>query len=125
MPKNLPDHWYILFLCRPDEGTMTCHVIIKKSVIVAIISCHFQDCGPVTKLHFKHSRWWRRGSRWSKFKLHTTLEGPMEGVCECKVDVKSMWIPTWHRMDYVSWSLELISTTMFWKQARHKTIGRP
>ena len=29
------------------------------------------------------------------------------GVCECKMDVKSTWIPTWHQMDHVSWSLEL------------------
>jgi hypothetical protein len=26
--------------------------------------------------------------------LHTTLEGPTEGVCECEMDVKSTWIPT-------------------------------
>ena len=25
--------------------------------------------------------------------LHTTLEGPTDGVCECKMDVKSTWIP--------------------------------
>ena len=40
--------------------------------------------------------------------LHTTLEGPME-VCECKMDVKSTWTPTWHRMGHVSWSLGLFS----------------
>ena len=26
--------------------------------------------------------------------LHTTLEGPTEYVCECKMDVKSTWILT-------------------------------
>jgi hypothetical protein len=26
--------------------------------------------------------------------LHTTLEGPTEYICECKMDVKSTWIPT-------------------------------
>ena len=26
--------------------------------------------------------------------LHTMREGPMEYVCECKMDVKSTWIPT-------------------------------
>ena len=26
--------------------------------------------------------------------LHTTLEGPIEYISECKVDVKSTWIPT-------------------------------
>ena len=25
------------------------------------------------------------------------------------MDVKSTWIPTWHQMDHVSWSLELFS----------------
>ena len=39
--------------------------------------------------------------------LHTTLEGPMDGVCECKMDVTSTWILTWHRMDHVSWLLGL------------------
>ena len=48
----------------------------------------------------------KRRSR-SKFKLHTKLEGPMEGVCECEMDVKSTWIPMWHQMDHVSWSLGL------------------
>ena len=36
--------------------------------------------------------------------LHTYAWGT-NGVCECKVDVKSTWMPTWHRMDHVSWSL--------------------
>ena len=30
-------------------------------------------------------------------------------ISECKVNVKSTWIPTWHRMDHVSWSLGLFS----------------
>ena len=29
------------------------------------------------------------------------------GVCEYKMDVNSTWIPTWHRMDRVSWSLAI------------------
>ena len=33
--------------------------------------------------------------------LHTTAWGT-NGVCECKMDVKSTWIPTWHQMDHVS-----------------------
>jgi hypothetical protein len=41
--------------------------------------------------------------------LHTTLEGPTEGVCECKMDVMSAWIPTWYRMDHVS----LVTWTIF------------
>ena len=32
-------------------------------------------------------------------------------VCECKIDVKSTWIPTWHWMDHVTWSLGLFSKT--------------
>ena len=34
----------------------------------------------------------------------------MEYTSECKMDVKSTWIPTWHRMDHVSWSLGLVLT---------------
>jgi hypothetical protein len=32
-------------------------------------------------------------------------------ICECKMDVKSTWIPTWHQMAHVSWSFGLISKT--------------
>jgi hypothetical protein len=55
-------------------------------------------------LRFKHSHWWKRRSR-SKFASHYAW-GTNE-VCECKMDVKSTWIPTWHRMDHVSRSLGL------------------
>jgi hypothetical protein len=48
-------------------------------------------------IHFKHSHWWKGGANPSS--LHK--------VCECKIDAKSTWIPTWHPMDLVSWSLEL------------------
>ena len=34
--------------------------------------------------------------------LHTMLEGPTECA-------RSTWIPTWHQMDHVSWSLEPFS----------------
>ena len=54
--------------------------------------------------YFKHSHWWKRRS-WSKFTSHYAWG--TNGVCECKMDVKSIWVPTWHRMDHVSWSLEL------------------
>ena len=40
--------------------------------------------------------------------LPTTLEGPMEYTSECKMDGKSTWIPTWHRMDrgfIVAWTI--------------------
>ena len=57
-------------------------------------------------LHFKHSHWWKRRSR-SKFASHYPWGA--NGVCECKMDVKSTWIPTWHRMDHVS----MVTCTMF------------
>ena len=47
--------------------------------------------------------------------LHTMLEGPLEYICECKMDVKSTWNPTWHQMDHVIWSLALFSKTTFWR----------
>ena len=47
--------------------------------------------------------WWKRQSR-SKFASH--YAGGTNGVCECKMNVKSpQIIPTRHRMDQVSWSL--------------------
>ena len=42
--------------------------------------------------------------------LHTNAWGT-NGVCECKMDVESAWVPTWHRTDHVSWSLGLFSNT--------------
>ena len=56
-------------------------------------------------LHFKLSHWWKRRSR-SKFAPHYARG--TNGVCACKMDVKSKWIPTWHRMDHVSWSLDYV-----------------
>ena len=35
----------------------------------------------------------------------TLDEGPLEWVCECKMDGRSIWILAWHRMGHVSWSL--------------------
>ena len=46
--------------------------------------------------------------------LHTTFEGT-NGVCECKMDVKSTRIPTLHQMDRVSWSLGLFSKFASWR----------
>ena len=40
--------------------------------------------------------------------LHTMLEGLTEYV-NARWMVKSSWVPTWHRMDHVSWSLGLFS----------------
>ena len=48
--------------------------------------------------------------------LHNMLEGPTEYVSECKMDVKSTWIPTWHQIDDVSYkSLGLFSKTTSWR----------
>jgi hypothetical protein len=63
-------------------------------------------------LHFKHSHWWKRRSR-SKFASHYAWG--TNKVCECKMDVKSTWILTLHRMDRVSWSLGLFSKTTSWR----------
>ena len=36
-----------------------------------------------------------------------------EYVSECTMDVKCTWIPTWHRMDHVSWSFGFFFKTRF------------
>ena len=59
-------------------------------------------------IHFKHSHWWRKRSR-SKFASHYAWG--TNGVCECKMDVKSTWIPTWHWMDHVSCHLDYFQKT--------------
>ena len=45
----------------------------------------------------------------SKFSSHCTWG--TNGVCECRMGGKSTCIPTWHQMDHVSRSLELLSKT--------------
>ena len=45
--------------------------------------------------------------------LHNYARGTNK-VCECKMNVKSTWILTWHRMDHVSWSLGRFSITSSW-----------
>ena len=64
---------------------------------------HTQTASPCPR-HFKHSHWWERWS-WSKFTSH--YPWGTNRVYECKLDVKSTWVPIWHRMDHVSWSLGL------------------
>ena len=65
-------------------------------------------------VHFQHSHWWKRRSR-SKFASHYAWG--TNGVCECKMVVKSTWNPTWHWMDHVSRSLGLFSKTVSWRKA--------
>jgi hypothetical protein len=43
--------------------------------------------------------------------LHTTLEGPTKYV-NGKMEVKSTWIPTWHQMDRVPWSLDYFQKSL-------------
>ena len=59
-------------------------------------------------LHFKHSDWWKRRSR---FKFASHYAWGTNWVCESKMDVKSTWHPTYH----VSWSLGLFSKTTSWR----------
>ena len=63
-------------------------------------------------LHYKHSHWWRRQSR-SKSASHYAWG--TNRVCECKMDVKSVGISTWHQMDHVSWSLGVFSKPISWR----------
>ena len=64
-----------------------------------------------------------------KSSLYTTLEGTNR-VCECKMDVKSTWIPTWHQMDHVfmvTWivfknHLLEVSLTQNWKTMSLRTL---
>ena len=70
-----------------------------------------RDWEPVTT-HFKHSHWWKRRSR---SKVDSDYAWETNRVCECKMDVKSTWMPTWHQMDHVSWLLGLFSKITFWR----------
>jgi hypothetical protein len=64
---------------------------------------HIWDWEPVT-IPLSSTHWWKRRSR-STLSSHYAWR--TNGVCECKMDVLSTWIPTWHRLDHVSWSLGL------------------
>jgi hypothetical protein len=47
----------------------------------------------------------------------------INGVCECKMDVKSTWISTWHRMDHVSWSFGLFQKPPLGGRPNTKLLG--
>ena len=69
-----------------------------------VVKGHFtHETESPSPLHFKHSHWWKRRSS-SKFVSHYAWG--TNRVHECKMDVKSTWITTWHWMDHVSWSLD-------------------
>ena len=63
-------------------------------------------------LHFKNSHWWKRRSR---FKFTSHYAWGTNGICECKMDAKSTWLPKWHQRDRVLWSLGLFSKTTSWR----------
>ena len=97
--------------------TKTRDELKDNSIIFSSFDCHIKlRATSHTRLracdHFKHSHWWKRRSR-SKFALDYAWE--TNGVCECKMDIKSTWIPTWHPMDHVSWLLGIcLKTTSWW-----------
>ena len=57
-----------------------------------------------------HSHRWERQSR-SKFTSHYAWGTNI--VCECKMDVKSTWIPTWHQMNHVNGHLDCFQKLPF------------
>ena len=73
---------------------------------------HTRDWEPVTMTLQAPPHWWKR---WSRSKFASPYAWGTNGVCECKMDVKYVWIPTWHRMDHFSWSLGLLSKTTSWR----------
>ena len=82
---------------------------------------HTRDWEPVTiTLQALSSRWKRRGR--SKFVTSHYAWGT-NGVCECKTDVKSTWIPTWHQTDHVSLSLGRFSKTTLLEVGDHGTLN--
>jgi hypothetical protein len=72
-------------------------------------------------LHFKHSHWWKQ---WSRSKFASQYPWRTNGVSECQMDVKPAWIPTWHQMHRVSWSLGLFSKTTSWRSCPPNTHNR-
>ena len=58
-------------------------------------------------LYFKHSHWWNWQSR-SKFASH--YPWGTNGVCECKMDVKSAWTPY---MAFINGSCVMVTWTTF------------
>ena len=80
-------------------------MISRGSTLVKGHFTHETECP--WPLHLKHSHWWKRQS-WSKFAASHYAWGT-DGVCDCKMDVQSTWIPTRHLMEHVS----LVTWTIF------------
>jgi hypothetical protein len=78
---------------------------INSSSIRTYVRGHFtHETKSPWPLQCKHSHWWKR---WNQSKFIAHYAWGTNRVCECKMDVKSTWIPTWHPMNHVSWSLGL------------------
>ena len=78
--------------------------------------------------HFKHSHWWE-----SQVKFASHYAWGTNGACEGKMDVKSTWTTTRHRMECVSWSLGIffknhlleVGLTQNQERPRHSKRSQP
>jgi len=78
----------------------------KFTILLISIIVHMEKlCTTLGPLHTLQALSWRKRRSLSKFASHYTWGTNI--VCECKMVVNSTWIPTWHRMDHVLWSLGL------------------
>ena len=93
-------------------GRFTCSVSDTTWAVCNLGSLHTQHWEPVITTLQALSFMEKKRSQ-SKFASHYTWG--TNGVCECKMDVKSTWIPTWHRMDHVSCSLGLFLKPTSWR----------
>ena len=75
---------------------------------------HTRDWEPVTFITLQALSLVEKAEPVQVFYFTLPLEGSKE-LCECKMDVKSTWIPTWHPVDRVSWSLGLSSKSTSWR----------
>ena len=80
---------------------------VKGDETMGLGLLHTRDCEPVTSSTLQALSLVEKGEPVQvRFTLHAW---GTNGSCECKVDVKSTWIPKWHRMDHVAWSVGLFS----------------
>ena len=104
--------WKILILWHLKPK----HHITKNTTLPLHNQCvlgppHSRDWEPVTISLWALSLVEKAGP--DKFASHYA-QGT-NGISECKMDVKSTWILTWHQMDHVSWLLGLFSKTTSWR----------
>ena len=104
-PNLIKESWTMSTCNRLDLQTLGSQMVMPKNLPDHCFTHKIESPWP---LHFNHSHWWKRQSR-SKFASHYAWG--TNGVCECKMNVKSTWIPTWHQMDHVSMSLGLFLKT--------------